>query len=255
MKTNETFKEWLQRGTKYMTVVKMEQGGNGLHSDIYEKEKENNQNDNDKKNSNEEKSEKDENQSNEKQNEKILVIKTHFDNKRKEIAQKEDENWVLALIDGDNMASFEEEHGKEAASQEICKIGYQMSILCLMLADSCFGFKFGGDEYRLIVYDNKDDIQHIGARDVIESLLENVRATCSVTISIGFTNYNSDDEETFRQWQKQMVKIEHNTHVVCCVLRLFFLSLFLLVLFCFILFCFVSKEWLVFLLLLLFCFQ
>lgn len=42
---------------------------------------------------------------------------------------------MLALVDADNMGSFAEENGHDAAAREIFKIGHQMSKLCLILSE------------------------------------------------------------------------------------------------------------------------
>ena len=98
-KTNENETKWMQRAISLMKIVKNEKGGNGLETDIYE-------------NAiiiNEEKEESNKKNNNSKHKHRIkhaLGSQTELEEKGKEIAMLEDENWSMAIIDADNMRMY-----------------------------------------------------------------------------------------------------------------------------------------------------
>ena len=200
MDFNETFKEWINRSIKYMRHVKLETGGNGLFSDI-------NDNLDDLETSNtttHSPTPTTTNKNADKEDYSKLGNKQEFDEKGLEIARKEDENWILALTDCDNLGNFNDENGVEMANFEISKIEFEIGKLCKILGENCLGFKIGGDEFSLIVYDNKSNANRsnnlLDASEIIATLIENIQSNCKLTVSIGYTHYNAEDEETFYEW-------------------------------------------------------
>ena len=105
------------------------------------------------------------------------------------------------------IGDYGEEHGKERAAKEIELVSNEVRNLCLILGkNNIFGYKIGGDEFCLIIYENINDKYRINAKNIILTLLDNIRSNCNVTVSIGFTNYLSDNEETFDEWYKRANK-------------------------------------------------
>ena len=62
------------------------------------------------------------------------------------------------------------------------------------------GFKFGGDEFAMIINDKEDDIGHMNAKEIIFVLMDNIGSNCQVTISVGLTNYLPDNKESYSEW-------------------------------------------------------
>ena len=132
-----------------------------------------------------------------------------LDAKTKEIAMKEDENWILAIIDGDNMGKFKAKYGKDATHNEIIKIGDEIDKLCQILDPKKYiAFKLsGGDEYAMLLFDNKNSKECIlPAKEIIQQLIENVASYCKVTISVGFARLMVKENELADEWRERANK-------------------------------------------------
>ena len=126
-----------------------------------------------------------------------LPNKKHFDKKAKEIADSNDTRYVLALLDGDNIGKYKKEHGDVAAANQVRVIGKEISKLSRIFGDLCFGYKWGGDEYALLILNNNVKEWNL-SEYIINTLMDNVRSECKVTISVGYTNLGED--ELYREW-------------------------------------------------------
>ena len=109
-----------------------------------------------------------------------------------------------------SMGAFNQEYGTDAAQKQIDLINKEIGNLCMIIGGGggsndnetrCFGFKFGGNEWGIIIHEDKQDNEtRIAVKEIILTLIENVRMNCKVTISIGFTNYDEDKDESFEEW-------------------------------------------------------
>ena len=52
----------------------------------------------------------------------------------------------------------------------------------------------------MIINDNKTNQNGMLAKEIINILLDNIRSNCRITVSVGFTNYSADDEESYDDW-------------------------------------------------------
>ena len=213
MRRNENYKMWIKRAVIYLKYTKDKNGKGSLCSDINgiddELEAQLKAQLAGVMNEDEEMRL----QANEAANEVKIGKKYQLGNKKEfdrvglEIAQKEDENWLLLLFDCDNLGAFNDMYSREIAEEEISNIENEMINLCQILGNEyCKAFKFGGDEFAMIIYDNKSEKELLQASQIVESLMENIRSNCKVTVSMGFSKYNSDDEETFLEWHDRCNK-------------------------------------------------
>ena len=75
--------------------------------------------------------------------------------------------------------------------------------------EGCFGFKLGsGDEWGMLI---NSKIQLLPINEIINTLIENIQFNTNVTISIGFTNYDADSEESFNEWHIRANKYLKNS--------------------------------------------
>ena len=133
----------------------------------------------------------------------ILPRKEEFKMKGKEIASLGDKDWVLALLDCDDVTVFIEQNTRGMANEEIIKAAKEISRLSLILPETCFVYSIGGDEFAIILYNNEKDSNSLRSIDIIDTLLDNIRSKSKLTVSIGFSNYNDEKEEDFYEWENR----------------------------------------------------
>ena len=205
MQKNDNIKDWINRSLKCLEYIKTnsEMGGNEMYCN-YSDKNETKTDENESKNA-----ATTGNKSLSTEMEGILKTKQEFLVKGNEIADLEDNNWTLGLLDCDNMKHFNSENTREAADAEIEKVGIELARLALILAETCFVYKIGGDEFAFLFYNNnnnnknKNNNNSLDNIDIISTLLDNIRSKCKITASIGFSNYNDETEEDFTEWQKR----------------------------------------------------
>ena len=136
-----------------------------------------------------------------------LGSKEEFDLKLQEIANEEDENWIVSVMDIDDLGQFlfENDNNRLKVKPEIDKLEEIMIDLFDALDygqnknsenKRYFGYNMtDGDEYSMILYDsnNLDDCI-ISGHDILEALRSLIEEKCSCTVSIGcgrilFTKY------------------------------------------------------------------
>ena len=99
---------------------------------------------------------------------------------------------------------FAHTNGRDQTGVEIDKIIEEIKNLCMILSDQCFGYKFGGDEFAMLIHDDKNnESTTLTSKEIISSLIDNVRSNCELTISVGFTRYFANNGETFKEWKKR----------------------------------------------------
>ena len=141
-----------------------------------------------------------------------------FNSKTKEIANNQNTNWILAIIDGDNVGAFKNKNGIEATGDVMNDVGFQIIKICNVFENTCFGYKLGsGDEFGMIIYDknidDNDDVSStFSSRDIIQMLLENVRYNCKLTVSVGYTRLSTDElkEEWFDRANEYLTVAKRN---------------------------------------------
>ena len=189
----DTVDTWIERAVLSMNIVK-ENGGNGvnfLKIDFnHSKQKNDAKHKNKNTNSNVTLLGK----------ERKLGTKEAFDSKIEEIARKDDNKWIIALLDCDNLGDLKEKKGKSAASSVVEQVKNEILELCDIMGDNCFGYQCGGDEFGLIVFDNGGDNNYLSGKLVVNTLIENVGFNCSVTISAGFSRLNVSKHELVDEW-------------------------------------------------------
>ena len=195
---DDTFKDWKKRALENVAKVK-ENGGNDIYSDINV----------DLNNSNNKKIENDNNVTKTSNNKKDNWIELgdlkEFETRLKKIVIDEDCNWIMALLDGDNMGDYKDTHGVDATQKEIDKIGNEIIRLVLIFGkDIINGYKLsGGDEFGLIIKNNNNTLP---GKDIIRVLIENVESNCCVTISVGFSYLDVENEEMVDEWHERTNK-------------------------------------------------
>ena len=190
----ETYDEWKQRAIGNLKQGK-ENGGDGIYTDINQVFVNSNlkvQNDN-------------------KQNAQQQQISPHlapklgnksqFDEKLDEIASGDDRDWIIAVMDIDDLGTFlfANDNKREAAEAQVLKIENEILELFDIMGgnyDKYFGYKLtSGDEFGLVIYDSRKDIENciIPGHDVLEMLLYRIQDNCDVTVSIGYSKLIDDD--------------------------------------------------------------
>ena len=65
----------------------------------------------------------------------------------------------------------------------------------------------------MIISDKKEDNSRMSSKEIIFVLLENIRSKCKFAISIGLTNYLSENEESYKEWYKRANKYLNNAKI------------------------------------------
>ena len=202
----DTFHDWMDRATNCLKKV-TSNGGNGVLFDNtpFETEiKKKNTGDetNDKKE--DEKTVDEKKTDGDKDGTSVeLADKDAFDKKMSEIASKDNDNWIIALLDCDDMGDYGELKGRSEASKQLLAVENEIMQICdIMGSNNCLGYKCGvGDEFGLIIFDGNGKNENvILGRDIIQTLIDNVRYNCKVTISVGFSRLLVDNGEMAMQW-------------------------------------------------------
>ena len=146
-----------------------------------------------------------------------LGNKEEFDTKMQEIANNEDYEWMIALLEIDDFSSFVflNNDNKHFISKEKSKIAMEMYDLFNVYGGSnYFGYKWngneGGDTYGMILYDSKDANKClITAIDLIEALKDEIKQKCPFTVSIGCGKLEQDDLGMTDDWYERITKYLH----------------------------------------------
>ena len=157
-----------------------------------------------------------------------LGNKEEFDIKMQEIANNEDYEWVVALMEIDDFTSFVflNNSNKEIILAEKNKIDKEIFHLFNVYGNGngngngngtnkndsiYFGYKWrgneGGDTFGLILYNSKDRNKClVSAIDLIESLKDEIRQECSFTVSIGCSKLEESDLGIADDWYERIKK-------------------------------------------------
>lgn len=200
----ESFEQWKHRAFNNILKVKNNiNSENHIYSDINEILEDAHDSKDDSKDNNNSNSD-----TNDKKNNTIKVIgslgdKQSFDEKMKEMVMNEDNKWILGIIDADNMGDFKDEKGKVFANNEIIKIGNEILKMSNILGkEYCLGYKLsGGDEFGIIIHESDNSI--LPGKDIIQTLIDNVSFNSQVTISVGFSKLDIDNEEMTHEWYQR----------------------------------------------------
>ena len=195
-KFDKNYTTWINRANDALSNVKQKGGNDVLFNQVdfnlkpLTQKEEQEEEDKEKKTKNGNRSEK---------KELELGRKEDFDAKMNEIASNDDNNWVISLLDCDNLGDLKELKGNEAAANEIENVKNEIITLCDIMGNNCLGYHVGGDEFGLIMFDNneKNDFR---AKDMIKALIDNVRDSCKVTISAGFSRLDVEECEMRDAW-------------------------------------------------------
>ena len=217
MNACETYSEWKLRAFKNIQKVKGKgKGYDDYFSDIdidLKLEKANVTMD--------KKEENDEKKQEEKEEERRLGTKEEFDLKLQEIANSEDENWIIAIMDIDDLGQFlfENDNDRTKAKPQIDKLETAMIDLFDVLDygkdknskdKRYFGYNMtDGDEYAMILYDSKNlDECLVDAHDMLEGLRSRIAEKCQFTVSIGYSRIVDNDlglpGEVFKRVNKHL---------------------------------------------------
>lgn len=203
MKEWETYNQWKLRA--YKNIAKVKETGKGsddYYSDIdvkFVKKAIAKQESKENINSSDEKTKEFEKKTIKKK--RRLGTKKEFEEKIQEIANKEDKDWVVAVMDIDDLGEFLFQHGNDRAlvKPEIVKLETAMVELFNDIEYSTESHYFGynltnGDEYGIILYDSKDISKCcVSAYDVLEGLRLRICDKCAFTVSIGYSRIIEDD--------------------------------------------------------------
>ena len=147
----------------------------------------------------------------------LLPNEDAFTKKTNEIVQKNDNNskkhWIMGMIDGDDIGKIKSDQnngGMPVASQAIGVIGTEIVGFCNE-NDNTFGFQPGGDEFSILMKDEKENDELIG--NVMNKLKDNIARSTNerigrkVTVSIGLARLNlNNDDEMGRLWESRAEK-------------------------------------------------
>ena len=138
----------------------------------------------------------------------VLGNKHEFQIKLRKVARQENENWILALIDGDNVGKLKATDVEQAANA-IEELYIKITRISINSDCHCFGYLFGGDEFAIIFwdplnnskieedtqfeYDVEEDIKYA---DILQGLIKSMESTTDITISVGFARVKSDELAT-----------------------------------------------------------
>ena len=134
-----------------------------------------------------------------------------FKSKIQEICGEEDTDWVLALIDCDNVRKFIEKYDNSFTDLQVRIIKEEIIKICNIYDSNVFGYHLGnGDEFALVINDSFDEIEENWdfSFDIIQTLMDNIREVSLLTISVGLTRL--ENEELAKQWQNRCDKYLQN---------------------------------------------
>ena len=193
----ETFEEWKLRAFKNMKQA-TKKGKSEYYSDIGIKYVNPT---NDKTDSDEKK---------ETQAVKQLGNQQEFDDKMKQIANNEDYDWILAMIQIDDFDPF-------VYLNEMNKIEKEMYLLFDMYGNSVneneykyYGYKLNNygnvGAFGMILWDSKDREKcYVPAHVIIDALNDEIKTKCSFTVSIGCSRPEEDDLGMTDDWYDRVV--------------------------------------------------
>ena len=144
-------------------------------------------------------------------------MKTHLLKKTNEIVQNNNNNnkkhWIMGMVDGDDIGKIkrdEKNGGMPMASQAIGAIAREIVSFCRENNDT-FGFQPGGDEFSILMKDEKEDNELIGNMmnklkdNIAKSTNERIGRKVTVSIDLARLNVNNDDEMG-RSWELRAEK-------------------------------------------------
>jgi len=126
---------------------------------------------------------------------------------KKEIKRAERQKYKLALImfDIDGFKSYNDEKGHLAGDDILRKVGAIIKESIRQGVDS--GYRYGGDEFTIILIDaEKDIVLGIGTR-----IQKSIKDTCNLTVSMGFSNFSKGMslEELVNKADTELYKVKN----------------------------------------------
>ena len=197
----KTIEDWKLACLHNIKIAKKNGGKQFYFSKFSQINVENNNND---KNKEEEKSE-------ETKNSYKLLDEAAFKFKIKEICNDEDIDWVMALIDCDNVSKLIKKYDNSFVDLQVGLVRKEIYKICDIYDSNIFGYHLGnGDEFALLINDSFDEMEENWdfSFDIIQNLMDNIRDISLLTISVGLTRLQFD--ELANQWQERCDKYLQN---------------------------------------------
>ena len=142
-----------------------------------------------------------------------LGSKEEFDKKMQEIANNENYDWVVAMMQIDDFDSFVflNNNNQEIIKTEVEKIETEMSNLFDIYGNGMhtkyFGYNLStdGSKIGMVLYDSKDSSKClVPAHDLLEALKEEINSKSRLTVSIGCSRLNENDLGMSFDWYERV---------------------------------------------------